>query len=410
MALDIGSSKISVVVSEVDDANHPHVIGIGKVAALGIRKGCVQDVEPAVEAIRHAVQEAEQTSRCGKITSVFVSLTGKHLHSINREGRVVLQDNEISEDDVKKAMSLAGAFDKKSESRGEDDRVVFKTLQGFTIDDDDTLILDPIGMSGSILTAHVHLSIGSDSIVRNLIKCIRKAGVDVEGLVLQSWASAASCLTPTEKKNGVILLDIGAGVIDIACFKEEAIQYSAVATEAGDRLSADIATVLSCTQDDAEEIKRTYGRLYVRPEDKYEEVHYRIEGTDVEKSIGAVALVQILEPRMRELLTYIGAKYLTGKDGNWLSEASAGIVITGGCAKMYGMEQLAAEVFRTKVRIGEPHIDSMVPFADPENSTVAGVVEEILRRRQVQGNKARRVSSSGLFAWLKRLVVGDFAY
>ena len=211
-ALDIGTAKISVVVADVDDTGEIRVVGIGKVEALGIYDGSIQDVELAVDSIRKAVAEAEAMSGL-KITAVSAALTGRYLHSVNRKGRLVLRENEVTAQDVQRVTRLAMAFDPKNDSRGrgDDDRVVSHLVKGYTLDNDTaTLIADPVGMSGNVIHAHVHLAVGSESIVANLIRCIRRAGLDVEALILQPWASAASCLTPTDKELGVIMMDFGA--------------------------------------------------------------------------------------------------------------------------------------------------------------------------------------------------------
>ena len=207
-ALDIGSEKIAVAVADASEGGELTLLGFGKVPSLGIQHGSVQDVELAVESIRAAIAEAEQTSR-RKVTTVSVALTGKHLHSINKVGQLVLPDAEVDSAAVKRVTRLAMAFDPKVEGQSQDDRLVSHVVKGYTLDNDDVMIDDPIGMVGSVIKAHVHLAIGSDSVVQNLVKCIRRAGLDIEGLVLQPWASAAGVLTPTDKELGVVVLDIG---------------------------------------------------------------------------------------------------------------------------------------------------------------------------------------------------------
>ena len=218
-ALDIGSEKIAVAVADASEGGELTLLGFGKVPSLGIQHGSVQDVELAVESIRAAIAEAEQTSR-RKVTTVSVALTGKHLHSINKVGQLVLPDAEVDSAAVKRVTRLAMAFDPKVEGQSQDDRLVSHVVKGYTLDNDDVMIDDPIGMVGSVIKAHVHLAIGSDSVVQNLVKCIRRAGLDIEGLVLQPWASAAGVLTPTDKELGVVVLDIGAGTTDISCWEK----------------------------------------------------------------------------------------------------------------------------------------------------------------------------------------------
>ncbi len=410
-ALDIGTSKISVAVARVQEDGEPRLIGFGKVRSEGIRQGCVQNMELAVNSIRHALEEAKSISRCEQIPSVYVALTGKGLHSINKQGQVVLQDNQVTESNIKRAQQLALAFDSKQEGSKEDDKIVSHVMQGYTIDSDDTMIFEPpVSFSGNVLRAHAHLAIGSDSVVQNLLKCVRRAGVDVDGLVLQPWASAASCLTPTEKKLGVVLLDFGAGLIDIACFKDGIVQYTAVAPAGGNLFTNDIATYLKCTLEEAEHIKLAYGHIPERPGDRFEKIRYIYEPTGKEQSVRSSELVNVLEQRLRELVNVLRTYYLD-KDG-WTQQAAAGVVITGGMAEMPGFDKVVSEVLELKVRIGHPNAaeGAGVNLVSPGDSTVIGVLSEVMRRRKIgERNKRSSRGASGLWSMFKRIWIGDFA-
>ena len=140
------------------------------------------------------------------------------------------------------------AFDPKVDGRSDDDRVVAHLVKGYTLDNDNVLIEDPVGMTGSVIRSHVHLAVGSESIVANLVKCIRRVGLDVEALILQPWASAASCVTPTEKELGVIVMDFGAGAIDLVCFEHSEIEKTQVIPAGGELIRRDIAGVFECSK------------------------------------------------------------------------------------------------------------------------------------------------------------------
>lgn len=409
-ALDIGSEKISVAVAEVSESGALTLLGFGKVPSMGIQHGSVQDVELAVESIRAAVGEAEQNSR-RKVTTVSVALTGKHLHSLNKVGQVVLPDAEVDASAVKRVTRLAMAFDPKTDGKSEDDRLVSHVVKGYTLDkDDDVMIDDPIGMSGSVLKAHVHLAIGSDSVVQNLVKCIRRAGLDIEGLVLQPWASAAGVLTPTDKELGVVVLDIGAGTTDISCWEKGQVEFTAVAAMGGNTIQRDIAAVLGCNMNDADEIKLTYGHWPLRPEDTYEVVRYVRESNGEADTSSCEKIVLTVQSRLTEMFKVIARSYL-GPDG-WNLRASAGIVLTGGVARMSGIAGLAQTVLGLPVRIGMPLLqsDASIGLVSPEDATVVGVLLETVRRRKLAGAETLSQGTfSGLLAQLKRIVFGDFS-
>lgn len=407
-ALDIGTSKISVAVAEVDDSGALSILGFGKVGANGIHAGSVQDVELAVESIRNAVTEAEQMSR-RKISTVSVALTGKHLHCVNKTGQAPLPNAEVENNDIKRATRLAMTFDAKTDAESSDDRVVSHIIKGYTIDNDDTMLQDPLGMAGSVLKAHAHLAIGSDSVVLNLVKCIRRASLDLEGLVLQPWASASGVLTPTEKELGVVVLDIGAGAIDIACYQGGNIEYTAVVPSGGDLITRDIASILRCRIDDAEDIKLSYGHVGLRPEDAFENINYINETTDRQTTATNAKLVEIIESRLVETLKVI-AQYYLARD-KWLDRAAAGIVITGGVARLPGLQELAQKVFGLPVRIGQPPLQkrSALTLENPEDATVVGVLLETVRRRHITGNATLRPGRlDGFWGAVRRIIFGDF--
>ncbi len=408
-ALDIGTSKISCAIADVDEAGCLKIIGIGKVASYGIQDGSVQDVESAVESIRRAKEEAE--AMCGReITTVATALTGKYLHSVNREGRLVLSDGEVTTDDVLRVTRLAMAFDPKTDGRTDDDRVVAHMVKGYTLDNDDVLIEDPVGMTGSVIRSHVHLAVGSESIVANLVKCIRRVGLDVEALVLQPWASAASCVTLTEKELGVIVMDFGAGAIDIVCFEHGEIAKTQVIPAGGDWIRRDIAGVFGCSLDDAEDIKTTYAHIGPRTEDKYEKIRYTKEATGEAAVQTCEFLEQIVNMRATEILRVIKENYIDPE--RWTQKAAAGIVITGGMTKMAGFAALVQRVMGLPVRIGLPRRlgDQAVNLTLPEDATVTGVLLETVRRRRLSGRSRRDAGHfGGVMGMLRRIVFGDFA-
>lgn len=414
VAIDIGASKVEIAVADISVPKQIDVIGIGKVPSMGVVDGCIQDIESAVESIRRAVQEASETSGC-PITHVTAAFTGKNLHCVNKIGKLVLSGDEITREDVAAATKLAMVFDPKIHDadtdpalKHESDTVVMHSVKGYTIDDDDTMIGDPVGMAGTVLKAHVHLAIGSDSIAVNLAKCVRKAGLDLDGVVMQPWASAESCLTPTEKELGVILIDFGDGAADIACYRGNQIQYTAVAPMGGRYLSRDIASGIGCTLDAAEEIKLAYGHLDDRPDDVFTQIRYTHDATGTERVITAREIVGIIKPRAQEIIEQIARIHLL-RD-NWLGRAAAGVVITGGMAKMPGFDAMIRKTYGLPVRIGEPLRVRSTRFflTDPEDATVMGVLAQIQKQREIGEHQIER-SRSGIMGFLRGLIYGDFS-
>ena len=389
VALDIGTSKIACAVADVNERGELKIVGIGKVAANGIQDGSVQDVESAVESIRLAKEEAEAMSG-REITMVSTALTGKYLHSVNREGRLVLGENEVTTDDLQRVTRLAMAFDPKVDGRSDDDRVVAHIVKGYTLDNDNVLIEDPVGMTGSVIRSHVHLAVGSESIVANLVKCIRRVGLDVEALILQPWASAASCVTPTEKELGVIVMDFGAGAIDLVCFEHSEIEKTQVIPAGGELIRRDIAGVFECSL--------------------YEKIRYTKEASGESAVQTCEFLEKIVSMRAGEILRVIKENYIDPE--RWTQKAAAGIVITGGMTEMPGFPELVQRVMGLPVRIGTPRLpgEQAVNLTAAEDSTVTGVLLETVRRRRLSGRIRRNAGRfSGLMGFFRRVVFGDFA-
>lgn len=406
-AIDIGSSKVSIMVGAMDKDGLVRIVGFGKVRADGFRGGTIQDFEAAVHSVSEALREAQQTSQ-RTITKVAAALTGKHLYSLNNDGRVVLAGREVTRKDTEKAVRLAISIPRTA-LREPDDRVVAHVVKGFTIDKDTTLQDDPVGQRGNVLRAQLHLALGTASSVQNLVKCIQSAGLDIEGLILQPWASAAACLTPTDRELGAALLDFGAGSTHVACYQCGQIETTSVAAVGGNLFTNDIAAYLGCSIADAEEIKLRYGHLVLGSEDRFEKIRYVYEPEQKEREVSAEDIVHILEPRAREVVRLLGHYYL--EPGGWLEKAAAGIVLTGGVANLPGMTDIFHEELGLPVRIGRPSpMIAIQGCSSPEDSTAVGVLLEMAHRRR---RMHRKVLVSGpvqrFRSWVRRIFFGDFS-
>ncbi len=252
VGLDIGTSKVVVAVAEVLPDSRFQVIGLGQARSEGLRKGVVVNIEATVQSIRRALEEAELMAAC-RISDVFTGIAGSHIKSFNSSGMVAIKDREVTPTDVDRVIETARAVNIPT-----DQQVLHVLTQEFIVDGQED-IREPIGMSGIRLEVRVHIVTGAVSAAQNVVKCVRRCGLEVNDLILQPLASSLSVLTSDERELGVALVDIGGGTTDIAIFTGGAIRHTAVIPIAGDQITNDIAMALRTPIPDAEEIKLRHG-------------------------------------------------------------------------------------------------------------------------------------------------------
>src|SRR5690554_6176422 len=271
VALDIGTSKVVAVVAEMLPEGRFEVLGLGQHDSRGMRKGVVVNIESTVNSIQHALEEAELMADC-KIRDVFTGIAGSHIRSFNSSGMVAIKDKEVTSTDVARVLETAKAINIPT-----DQQVLHVLTQEYIVDGQED-IREPIGMSGIRLEVRVHIVTGAVSAAQNIVKCVRRCGLEVEDLILQPIASSLSCLTPDEKELGVVLVDIGGGTTDVAIYTGGAIRHTAVVPIAGDQVTSDIAAMLRTPTPDAEEIKLRYGvakQVLARSEEHTSELQSR---------------------------------------------------------------------------------------------------------------------------------------
>ena len=251
VGLDIGTSKVAAIVGEVSEGDGIEVIGIGIHPSRGLKKGVVVNIESTVQSIRRAVEEAELMAGC-QINSVYAGIAGNHIRSLNSHGIVAIRDKEVTPSDVDRVIDAARAV-----AIPADQKIIHILPQEFIIDNQEG-IKEPVGMSGVRLESKVHMVTGAVSAAQNIIKCVRRCGLEVDDIILQQLASSYSVLLDDEKELGVCLVDIGGGTTDIAVFTEGAIRHTAVIPIAGDQVTNDIAVALRTPTQYAEEIKIKY--------------------------------------------------------------------------------------------------------------------------------------------------------
>ncbi|HEY0634533.1 MAG TPA: cell division protein FtsA [Gammaproteobacteria bacterium] len=366
VALDIGTSKVVAIVGEVTDANEVEIIGIGSHPSRGMKKGVVVNIESTVQSIQRAVEEAELMAGC-QIHSVYAGIAGSHIKSLNSHGIVAIRDKEVVSGDVERVIDAARAV-----AIPADQKILHVLPQEFIIDTQEG-IREPIGMSGVRLEARVHLVTGAVSAAQNIVKCVRRCGLEVDDIILEQLASSHAVLSDDEKELGVCLVDIGGGTTDIAVFTEGAIRHTAVIPIAGDQVTNDIAVALRTPTQNAEDIKIKYACALTQLANADETIEVPSVGERPARRLARQTLAEVVEPRYEELFTLIQAEL---RRSGFEDLCAAGIVLTGGTSKMEGVVELAEEIFHMPVRIGVPQgISGLVDVVrNPIYSTGVGLL------------------------------------
>jgi cell division protein FtsA len=344
VGLDIGTSKVVAIVAEVSPEGEIEVIGLGSSASRGLKRGVVVNIESTVQSIQRAVEEAELMAGC-EINTVYAGIAGSHVKSINSHGIVAIRDKEVSATDIERVIDAA-----KAVAIPADQRVLHVLPQEFIIDSQEG-IPDPIGMSGVRLEAKVHLVTGAVSAAQNIVKCVQRCGLSVEDIVLEQLASSYAVLTEDEKELGVCIIDMGGGTTDIAVFCGGAIQHTAVIPIAGAQVTNDIAVSLRTPAQYAEEIKIKYACALSQLANPDETIEVPSVGDRPPRRLARQTLAEVVEPRYEELYHLVRKEL---RRSGFEELIAAGIVLTGGSAKMEGAIDLAEEVFHMPVRLGVP--------------------------------------------------------
>ena len=346
VGLDIGTTKVCAIVSEMNGDGVVDIIGVGHSPSRGLRKGVVVNIESTVDSIRRAVEDAELMAGV-EIRSAFVGIAGGHIKGINSRGVIAVsgKNREITQQDVDRVIDAA-----KAVALPVDREVIHVLPQEFMIDDQGG-IKEPLGMCGIRLEAEVHIVTGAVASAQNIITCANKAGLEVQDIVLQQLASSEATLTPEEKELGCILVDVGGGTTDVAVFVEGSIYHTAVLAVGGDMLTNDIAIGLRTPHPEAESLKRKYGcalASMTRPEEKIEVPSV---GGRRPRVLARQTLCEIIQPRLEELFMLVDREV---QRAGYTGRVSGGVVVTGGSSIMEGVPELAEQLFDMPVRRGIP--------------------------------------------------------
>ena len=334
VGLDIGTTKVSVMIGRQDQFGKLEILGMGKAISGGVLRGIVANIDKTVESIKLAVEEAEQKSGT-EIKEVYIGIAGQHIKSLQHRGEMVRDDieNEITIADMEK---LRENMFKLVTVPGEE--VIHVIPQEYTVDGEDG-IQDPKGMSGIKLEANFHIITAQVAAVRNIIRCVKKAGLEPKELILEPFASALATLDNDELNEGVALVDIGGGTTDVAIFLDGINRYTAVIPFGGNIITKDIKTGLSILEKQAELLKVKFGSaMHTSDQDNVMVSIPGLRGRDP-KEISIKNLAEIIGARMKEIIDLV---YHEIKVSGFENKLMTGIVLTGGGSQLRALTQLVS--------------------------------------------------------------------
>src|ERR687885_2063325 len=401
VGVDVGSTKVCALIAEVSDDDRLEVIGVGIVPSRGIKKGVVVNPDEVVDSIVGAVQKAEQQSGF-KIVSAFVGISGAHITTQTSQGVVAVRhpDRQISPEDVQRVLEAARVVNVPS------DREIVHVLPRHYVVDGQDGIKNPIGMLGHRIEVQTTIVSGAMTSVNNLVRCVERAGIGIDSLVLQPVAAGEAVLTEAEREIGVTLIDVGAGTTDVGVFVEGALVHASVLPVGGFQVTNDLAVGLRTPFAAAEEIKIRHG--YALPELLEDDRTIDVSSFDTGdgRPVSRREVSEIIEPRLEETFELI----LEQLDKAGLRGLPAGVVLCGGTAQLGGIRRLAAEVFHAPVRVGTPTgIYGLTDqISTPAFATSVGLLKWGLEQEFEAGNQRRGMPLAGfgnaLTSWLRNFL------
>lgn len=392
--VDIGTTKIGCFIAEVSE-NDVKIIGVGSAVSEGLKYGVVVDVDKTVRSIQAAVKKAEDMADVD-VEDVFVGIAGDHIRSINGRGVVAVsgENSEVTSDDVRRVIDAA-----KAVALPIDREIIHILPQEFMVDDMKG-IRDPVGMKGVRLEAEVHIVTGAIASAQNIHRCIEKAGYRVADIVLEPLASSFSVLSEDEKELGCVIIDIGGGTSDIAMFYEGCIRHTSVVALGGKNVTNDLAIVLRTPIDAAERLKIEHGSVLHLEADRDKYITVKDVNHISDRKISKSLLVDIIQPRMAEVLTLA---YEEIKKSDFINLMTTGLVLTGGGSLIQGTIELAEDIFNMPVKLGIPKgFSGMVEESqNPQSATGVGLV--IYGKKHMHEiDKSFKSTESGVFENIKK--------
>ena len=367
VGIDLGTTKVAAIIAEVED-NELKIVGVGSTPSFGLKRGVIVNLEKAIGSIKKAVEEASRMAGI-KVDTCYAGISGSHIESINAHAMIATArtGGVISKRDIERVIEQAQAIALPL------DREIIHAIPIEYIVDNEKGIKDPIGMSGVKLEAEVHIVTAAITSAQNIYSALQRAGLRVKDLVLQPLASSYSVLQPDEMDLGVCLLDMGGGTTDLAIFYDGAIRYTQVIPLGGEYITNDIAIGIRTPNVQAEAIKRKYATLVLSADEKKEEIKVQGIGGREDRFITKETLYNIVSPRVEEIMMIVNKEI---KKSGFFDVLGAGVVITGGTARLQGMDRFAEEIFNLPVKIGIPKkIGGLTDIIlDPIYATGVGLV------------------------------------
>ncbi|MCH8066467.1 MAG: cell division protein FtsA [Chloroflexi bacterium] len=368
-SIDIGTTKVCTVVGEVLDEQPLRILGVGIAAANGLNRGMVENLRDASESVRTSVEQAERSSGT-RILSAHVGLAGPHISSQNNRGIVAIPDRDrpISQDDVTRVLDGARIVSIPT------NREIIHAVPRYYIVDGQDHVTDPVGMYGQRLDAETHIITGLSTVLQNATKCVETAGVQVETLIVSSLASAEAVLEQEEKRQGVVLADIGGGTTDIIVYTDGSVCHTSVLPVGGNHITRDLVIGLRCPYQAAEDVKALYGHAIPSTIDVEETVELDVFGAAERRSVDRRRIAEIVQARIEEICEMTMREVRRAVHDDILS---AGLVLTGGTANLAGIAELAEQVTGLPVRVGAPrNLQGLIDtLCDPGYASSVGALQ-----------------------------------
>ncbi len=381
--IDIGSTKICAMICKRVEFGKPEIIGFGESCSEGLDRGMLVDTERATQAIKAAVILAEESADTD-LPPAYIGISGEHVKSVNSRGVIVLPASrvEINRSDRKKVKETARAIAMPPNQE------ILHVLPQEYIVDDRRGITEPVGLSGSRLEAEVHIVTVSTPSSNDLRNCLKRAGVQVNKLVLEPLASSYSVLQEDEKRMGAVLVDIGGGTTDVAVFHGGSIRHSAVVPLGGNHITNDLAAGLTTPIQEAELLKIRHGNTFLAELKSGDVVEISGFGRDEQRPLAVQVLGSIIEPRVEEIFNLVRLELNRTDASRYIG---AGMVLTGGGALLGGLRRYLEEMLGMRVRIGYPegYMFNDEEIVNPKYATCIGLVEFAL------GSNGALISTNG---------------
>ena len=383
VGIDIGSSKIGVLIAQRDGGGGLEVVGKGEAPNRGTRRGNIVNVEQTVEALKQATEEAEVMAGI-EVSRAYVGIAGPDIRSVNSRGMVSVarRDREIARTDIRRVLEAAQSAALPS------DREILHTIPQEFVVDEQGGITEPLGMLGSRLEVTVHLTTGNTTRTKTLQTCVNRAGIEVLEVVFEPLATAEAVLTRDERELGVLLIDIGNGTTEYSVFAEGEVRHSGVLPIGAGHFTNDLAMVLRTPFAEAERIKMRHGSCIEAMLDDGGVMVPAVAG-GAQRVVQKKELCEILRPRAEELLDLIHREL---QRSGWDDTFRGGVVLTGGGAKLDGLLELAEQIFSSSVRFGLPRgLGGLVDVINcPTWSAASGLLLYGLEVEENQGRHQRR--------------------